>query len=195
MSAIALTSPVSASIDHLRSDQASALTQIVGISLFALFAALGAQVYIYLWEIPITLQTVALYGSGLFLGMRNGALAMLLYLVLGLFLPIFAEGSSGAAVLFGANTGGYLLAFPLVAAVTGALSARWNGGLGIVLSLLAGSVVLFSLGVTWFYLINEQVTLLEAIDKGWFRLAIWDFLKVLVVAGTYAGVRRLTAEG
>lgn len=195
MPAIALTSPVSASIDHLRSDRASALTQIVGISVFALFAALGAQVYVYLWEIPITLQTVALYGSGLFLGMRNGALAMMLYLVLGLFLPVFAEGSSGAAVLFGANTGGYLLAFPLVAAVTGALSARWNGSLGIVLSLLAGSVVLFSLGVSWFYLINEHVTLLEAIDKGWLRLAIWDFLKILVVAGTYVGVRRLTSEG
>ena len=195
MPAIALTSPVSASVDHLRSDQASVVTQIVGISLFALFAALGAQVYVYLWEIPITLQTVALYGSGLFLGMRNGALAMMLYLVLGLFFPVFAEGSSGAAVLFGANTGGYLLAFPLVAAVTGALSARWNGGLGIVLSLLAGSVVLFSLGVTWFYLINEHVTLLEAIDKGWLRLAIWDFLKILVVAGTYLGVRRLTSEG
>ena len=90
MSALALHSPRSASVDLLRSDRASVLTQAAGIVGFALLAVLGAQVRIYLWEVPITLQTLAVYGSGLFLGWRNGTLSMLLYLTLGLFFPVFA---------------------------------------------------------------------------------------------------------
>ena len=102
MSALALHSPRSASVDLLRSDRASVLTQAAGIVGFALLAILGAQVRIYLWEVPITLQTLAVYGSGLFLGWRNGTLSMLLYLTLGLFFPVFAGDGYGPAYLFGA---------------------------------------------------------------------------------------------
>ena len=43
--------------------------------LFAALTALGAQVRIYLWEVPITLQTIFVYGGGLCLGARNGFLS------------------------------------------------------------------------------------------------------------------------
>jgi len=95
-------------VDVLRSADARTTTQILGIVGFAFLTALGAQVQIYVWEVPFTLQTLAVYGSGLFLGWRNGLLAQVLYLVVGLFLPVYAGGESGPAILFFGVTAGYL---------------------------------------------------------------------------------------
>ena len=193
MSALALHSPRSASVDLLRSDRASVLTQAAGIVGFALLAVLGAQVRIYLWEVPITLQTLAVYGSGLFLGWRNGSLSMLLYLTLGLFFPVFAGDGYGPAYLFGAASAGYLLAFPLIGAAVGAASERWNTFAGSVLSLFVGSAVLFTCGVVWLHYAAGHATWMESITKGWLLLALWDVAKILLVGAAYTGARRLTA--
>ncbi len=190
----ALTSPRSSTLDLLRSDRASALTQVLGVVGFALLAVAGAQVRIFLWEVPITLQTVAIYGSGLFLGWRNGLLAMGLYLGLGLFLPVFAGDGHGAAYLFGAPSAGYLLGAPLAAAVIGWLSRRWNAPAGAVLAVFAGSAVLFTCGVVGLHVIAEHATWAESIEKGWLRFVLFDAAKVLLVALAYSGARRLTAR-
>lgn len=193
MATLSLSSPRTATIDLLRGAQAPALVQVLGIVAFALLAALGAQVRIYLWEVPITLQTFAVYGAGLFLGGRNGALSMLLYLGLGLLLPVYAGGGYGPAYLFGAVSAGYLLGAPLAAAAVGAASARWNALPGSLLSLFAGSAVLFTCGVVWLHFAADHATWWESIDKGWLRFVVWDFAKILAVGLGYAGVRRMTA--
>ncbi len=142
MTTLTLHSPRLATVDALRQERASAAVQVLGIVGFALLTALGAQVRIYLWEVPITMQTLFVYGSGLYLGWRGGGLAMLLYLVLGLIFPVYASDGFGPAYLFGAVSAGYLLAMPLSAAVIGRLSRRWNALSGSVLSVVAGSLVL-----------------------------------------------------
>ena len=96
---LTLHSPRLATVDALRQEHASAAVQVLGIVGFALLAALGAQVRIYLWEVPITMQTLFVYGSGLYLGWRNGMLAMLLYLALGLVFPVYAGDGFGPAYL------------------------------------------------------------------------------------------------
>lgn len=193
MATLALRSPRTASVDLLRSADAPLVVQIAGVVGFALLAVLGAQVHVYLWEVPITLQTLAVYGSGLFLGWRNGLFAMGLYLLLGLFLPVYAGDGYGPAYLYGAASGGYLLAAPFVAAAVGAASARWNTFAGSVLSVVLGSVVLFTCGVVWLHVVAEHATWAESLDKGWLRFAIWDLAKVGLVAGLYTGARRLSA--
>ena len=82
-----LYAPAPSLIDALRGERASTLVQALGIVGFALLTAAGAQVRIYLWEVPFTLQTLFVFGSGLFLGARNGMFAQLLYLAMGLFAP------------------------------------------------------------------------------------------------------------
>ncbi|MFQ5568495.1 MAG: biotin transporter BioY [Rhodothermales bacterium] len=191
MITLPLHSPRTAAIDGLRRDKVSALVQALGIVGFALLMALGAQVRLYLWEVPITLQTLAIYGSGLYLGWRNGLLASLLYLTLGLFFPVFAGDGFGPAYLFGAVTAGYLLAAPLAAAVIGLLSKRWNTLTGSLLSVLAGSVVLFTIGVVWLHYTADHATWLESIDKGWLRFVVFDLAKILCVGLVYTGTRRL----
>lgn len=180
-----------ATIDALRQEHASTVTQVLGIVGFALLAVLGAQMRIYLWEVPITLQTFAVYGSGLYLGWRNGLLSMLLYLSLGMLFPVFAGDGFGPAYLFGAVTAGYLLAYPLSAAAIGALSKRWNTLTGSMLSMLVGSAVLFALGVTWLHVAADHATWMESIDKGWLRFIVFDLAKILCVGLIYTGTRRL----
>ena len=178
-------------IDDLRSGSASVGIQVAGIVGFALLTALGAQFRLYLWEVPFTLQTFAVYGSGLYLGWRNGLLAQGLYLLLGLFLPVYAGDTFGPAYLFGAVSAGYLLAYPLAAALVGWVSSRFNGLTGSVLSMFAGSLVLFSLGVTWLHYAADHVTWFESIDKGWLRFAPVDLAKILAIALLYQGSRSL----
>lgn len=121
---------------------------VIGASVVTAFAA---QIAIPLpWTpVPITGQTFAVVLSGAVLGARRGALAQLLYLAGGaLGLPVFAEGGAGIAKLLG-PTGGYLVAFPIAAAITGALAERgWDRHFGTMLAaMLAASTVIFGLGL------------------------------------------------
>ena len=194
MPTLALRSPRTASIDALRDGRASLVTQAAAVVGFALLTGLLAQfeIRLYLWEVPITLQTVAVYGAGLVLGSRNGFLALVLYLVLGLFLPFYAGGASGAAHLVGA-TGGYLVGLPLAAATIGALSRRFNAFAGSALSILGGSLILFTCGVTWLHFAAGHETWWQSIESGWLRFVVWDVTKILFVAAAYTGLRRFTA--
>ena len=188
-----LQTPRTALVDRLRAEEASAVTQAVGVMGFALLTALGAQfnVHIYLWEVPITLQTLAVYGSGLYLGWRNGLLAQLLYIAMGLFIPVYAGEGYGLSYLMSAPSAGYLLAWPAVAAVIGALSTRWNSLSGSILATLGGSLVLFTCGVTWLHYAADHATWWESIDKGWLRFVLIDLAKIIFVGLVYTGTRQL----
>lgn len=90
---------------------------------FALLTALSARAAVWLpWtEVPVTLQTLVVSLSGVLLGPALGAASQALYVAAGAAgLPVFAAGG-GLAYLFG-PTGGYLLAYPVAAAVTGLLA-------------------------------------------------------------------------
>lgn len=100
------------------------------LALIAAFAALVAAcallpaIRVGVVPVPITLQTFAVLLAGAVLGARRGFLAVLLYVVAGAAgLPIFSEGRSGLGVLFGPSAG-YLLGFPLAAALCGFIVER-----------------------------------------------------------------------
>ncbi len=91
----------------------------------ALLVALAAQVSVDLQftRVPMTLQPLAVLVVGGLLGPAAGASSLVLYLLMGsLGLPVFAGGAAGFLHLLG-PTGGYLLAYPLAAAITGRLAA------------------------------------------------------------------------
>lgn len=90
-----------------------------------LLVAAAAQVAVPLpaTPVPMTLQPMAVLLVGGFLGARLGALSMILYLAMGAAgLPVFTPTVPlvGVARLVG-PTGGYLLAYPVAAWVTGLL--------------------------------------------------------------------------
>lgn len=193
MTPSALSAPRPFLADLLRRSAAAPATQVAGIVAFAALAALGAQARIYLWEVPITLQTVAVYGAGLVLGGRNGAIAMALYLAAGLVAPVFAGDAFGLGYLTGSTSAGYLLSYPLVAALIGAMTERRTfarSGLAMV----AGMALLFTSGVLWLHVAAGHATWGESIVKGALLFVVWDLAKVWLVAGADAGLRRLAGR-
>jgi biotin transport system substrate-specific component len=84
----------------------------------ALFTGLMAQVIIPMTPVPMTGQTLAVGLVGATLGMRRGVLSMVLYVLLGFLLPIYADGGSGVSHLWTAS-GGYLIGFILAAGLIG----------------------------------------------------------------------------
>ncbi|WP_394940860.1 biotin transporter BioY [Psychromicrobium sp. YIM B11713] len=99
------------------------------LSLIAVFAALLIMVAVVpplqignLLSVPLTLQTLVVTLSALLLGAGRGFAAVGLYVVLGLAgLPIFSGFRGGIALLAGPSAG-YIIAFPIMAAVVGALA-------------------------------------------------------------------------
>ncbi|MBT0995297.1 biotin transporter BioY [Cellulomonas sp. DKR-3] len=149
-------------------------TDLALVSVFAAFIAASALVPGIPTGVgvPITLQTFAVVLAGLVLGWRRGGLAALLYLAVGLAgVPVFANGSGGLGVLAGASAG-YLVAFPLGAALAGLLAngARHATGgaryLVLVASgLTASALTIHPLGIAGIAL-NANLSAQEAFAAG-----------------------------
>jgi biotin transport system substrate-specific component len=119
----------------------------------SVLTAIAAQIAVPVpWSpVPLTGQTFAVVLSGMLLGPRRAFFAQVLYLAEGAAgLPVFAAGAGGVARLLG-PTGGYLLAFPLAAALTGALARRgWDRRFSTTFAaMLLGSAPIFALGLAW----------------------------------------------
>ncbi len=185
-----VNSATTSRIDALSSDHASVLIQILAISLFAVATAVGAQIRIYLWEVPITLQTLFVYGSGLVLGARNGFLSMVLYLCLGMVFPVYAGTGHGLTYLMSATSTGYLLGMPVSAFVIGRIAGHASSFFRGVFALFVGSILLFTCGVIWLHFAAMHVDWWYSIEIGWLRFIGFDVAKILTVSLVYGGLRR-----
>src|SRR6266849_893633 len=98
-------------------DQALQIAVIVGASFFVAFCA-RISLPIPGTPVPLTLQNFGVLLVGLALGSRRGFAALALYLLEGVAgMPVFnPTGPGGVAQLLDA-TGGFLLAYPFVAAL------------------------------------------------------------------------------
>ena len=158
--------------------------------------ALAAHVAIPLpfTPVPLTLQPLAVLGVGLAFGPVGGFLTMLAYLAEGAMgLPVFSPtGLGGLAQLMG-PTGGFLMAYPLVAAIVGGLARGLTGRLARFLAaFVAGNVamaVLFLSGAGWFMQYTHHS--LYAVWVGAVAPFLpGEFIKVLVAAGVYSTLSR-----
>jgi biotin transport system substrate-specific component len=132
-------------------------TRSVGLVIvFSLFIAAAAQFAIHIGPIPITGQTFAVLLTGALLGSRLGAAAVIAYLIEGAIgLPFFAAGGAGLVRFFG-PTGGYLIAFPAAAYVTGAFAEHgWDKRYWTAIQAMAiGSAIILLAGWAWFSVIT-----------------------------------------
>jgi len=140
--------------------------------------------------VPLTLQPLLVVLTGLVLGPVDGAMAMVLYLGLGAAgLPVFQPiGAPGIARLLG-PTGGYLLAYPIAAAVAGWLGAGRESFATRALAAMAGILVLYLGGIAQLTVLSGSVVTAALIGALPFVAA--DAVKALVAAAI-AGRFRLT---
>ncbi len=155
-----------------------------------LFTALLARIRIYLpfTPVPIVGSTLGVLLTGSLLGSRLGFASMLLYLVLGAIgLPVFTAGNSGIVYMQGATLG-YLVAFPIVAAVMGWFAERgWDRHVGTyAAALVIGSLIFYVLGAGWLAL-GLGMGLGAALLQGVVPFIIGDAIKVLIAVGVLPG--------
>jgi biotin transport system substrate-specific component len=165
------------------------------IGAFALLTAAGAQFIVPVVPVPFTLQTVFVLLSGAFLGARKGSTAQAAYLMAGAVgMPVFAGFTGTFAHLLG-PTGGYLLAFPAAAFITGYLlhDVKALQSLPLYLRALAAMataiLVVFACGVVWLNLafIHDWNSSMKA---GFAILSGWDVVKLLAAAGVYSAATK-----
>jgi biotin transport system substrate-specific component len=160
------------SIDKLR--------WMVLASLMAALTAVGAYIHVPLGPVPIVLSTLFVLLSGLLLGSRWGLASMGLYLLVGAIgIPVFAGGKGGFAHFFG-PTGGYLFGYALASWVTGLISEHSRGLIILdILSVIIGSLVIYSLGVPWLKMVT-QMSWPKALIMGMVPFLIGDAVKASV---------------
>lgn len=160
-----------------------------------IFVALLAQVRIVLpfTPVPITGQTLGVILIGAAYGWRLGFITLATYVVSGVVgLPVFAGGAAGLARLFG-PTGGYLVAFPLAAALIGFLVQRFGVDrhpLRMAASMALCSVLILGLGSTWLSF-ALQTSMSDALAKGAFPFIPGDLVKMAIAALLLPGAWRL----
>ncbi len=166
----------------------------------ALLTVLGAQIAIQIppSPVPVTGQTLAVVIAGSALGARRGAASQLLYVLLGLALPVYADGASGPDVLWGA-TGGYLVGFVLAAALIGRAAELGADRRPLLafLTFCGGQLAIFGIGVPWLK-VATNMSWGDAVHYGFALFIVGGLIKAAVAAGVVPGawraVRRLDAR-
>jgi len=162
---------------------------VVGASLFV---ALCARITIPLpgTPVPLTVQNFAVLLVGLMLGSKRGFAALALYLAEGAMgMPVFnPTGVGGMAQLMGA-TGGFLLAYPLVAWLAGYVMEHGRKNFArAALGGFLGEVVLFTGGLAWLAVLTHSVA--EAFRWGLYWFLFAEVIKVMMAAGITAQWQR-----
>lgn len=143
---------------------------------FAFFTGVFAQIAIRFpgTTVPITGQTFAVLVTGGALGSRRGALSMLVYMLMGMFLlPVFAPSSSllnketihfilpwagtggqlwdmSRLFVWDLASGGYIVGFILGAYLVGLLAERgWDHRARVSLAMVVGNLSIYIIGLPW----------------------------------------------
>jgi len=165
------------------------------VARLAVFAALaGACAYVSFPNplspsVPVTLQVLAVFLAGIFLGPRWGAASMAVYLVAGAAgAPVFSGGQAGLGVLLG-PTGGYLWSYPVAAAVTGAAvhgtGLRDPHGVAtarVVAACVAATAVIYAFGIAQLWVVTPY-DLPAAVVAGAAAFVPFEAVKIAAAVG------------
>src|SRR6266702_8445192 len=142
---------------------------VIGASLVV---ALCARVTVPLpfTPVPLTLQNFGVLLVGLTLGSRRGFAALALYLIEGASgMPVFNPAGLGGIAQILWPTGGFLMAYPLVAWLAGWVMERGNKTFARALTAgLLAEILLFAGGLSWLAAITHSFSLAIRYGLYWF---------------------------
>ncbi|MFS0655550.1 biotin transporter BioY [Bacillus sp. 179-C3.3 HS] len=178
------------------------------VGMFAALMAIGANItsvvpFLQVGGIPLTMQPFFCLLAGLLLGRRLGALAMIVYALVGIAgAPVFASFSAGLGVILG-KSGGFVLSYIPAAWLTGwILEKRKNPGFAsFLLAAITGTTVIYVIGVTYMYValhiwlnapISYQIIWLSML---WFMVKDYAFtiLLAMLAPKIYRSVSKATS--
>lgn len=162
---------------------------VIGASLFVAICA-RITVPLPFTPVPLTLQNFGVLLVGLSLGSRRGFAALALYLIEGASgMPVFnPAGPGGIAQLIG-PTGGFLIAYPFVAALAGWIFER--GKTTFTRATAAGllaEILLFASGLAWLTALTHSFAQAVRFGLYWFLFA--EVIKIIGAAAIASGWQR-----
>jgi biotin transport system substrate-specific component len=154
------------------------LRMTVYASLMAAMIAAGAYLAIPIGPVPIVLQNLFVFLSGLLLGSRWGFACVAVYILVGACgLPIFSIGRGGIGHILG-PTGGYLMGFLPAVYVIGLITEKTKHLVIIdVIAMVCGGIIIYACGVTWLKVITGM-TLTKTLAVGMYPFIPGDVLKI-----------------
>jgi biotin transport system substrate-specific component len=157
---------------------ASPLRMTVYASLLASLIAAGAYLTIPIGPVPIVLQNLFVFLSGLLLGPRWGLASVGVYLLAGaLGLPVFAGGVGGIGRFVG-PTGGYLVGFIPAVYIIGWIAEKLKTRVVFdVVAMILGSMVIYFFGIAWLKALTGM-TLEKTLIVGMVPFIPGDILKI-----------------
>lgn len=160
-------------------------------ALLAAFLAVVAPFSVPLGAIPLTLATLGVYFAAVIGGAWFGTLAVAVYLLLGAVgLPVFS-GFIGGVQAFLAPTGGFLLGYLPCAVVIGVGLRLGNyTRLACLVSLLAGTVVLYACGVFGF-MYATNTPFLASVAACCLPFLVGDAVKITAVTVLFPTLTKL----
>jgi len=131
------------------------IRDLTRIAIFTAFIAICAQIAIPLGPVPQTLQTWAIMLAGLVLGAKHGTMAVIVYVLLGASgAPVFAAFGGGIGHIMGPS-GGFILSFPIMAALVG-LSAKKGSPPLMFLGVVSALSINFFAGALYFATVTQN---------------------------------------
>lgn len=140
------------SYSPLNLQQRTMATQAFAVVFGTFILALTSQITVPMFPVPITLQTLIVPLIGALYGWRLGTLTVLAWLGEAMIgMPVLA-GGSGSIASFVGPTAGYLISFPIIAALCGYLAEKgWNGNHApkALASFLLANALCLAIGALW----------------------------------------------
>lgn len=136
--------------------------------------------YIPISPVPISLGMLGIYFVTSVLGMKQGTISVLIYILLGLIgMPVFTGFTGGPAKLFG-PTGGYIIGYIFMALICGFFVDKFEKNLPLYfLGMILGTVVCYLFGTVWLGCLLHM-TFAEALAAGVLPYIPGDLVKLII---------------
>jgi biotin transport system substrate-specific component len=188
------THPQAATLRYAVLPRTGLLTDALLIAGGAGLIAASAQVSFKLpfTPVPITGQTFSVLLVGASLGTVRGGASALLYVLAGLLFPIYAPHTGYGWSTITSASGGYLVSYPFVAALTGWLAERrWDRKFSSAVgAMLTGNVVIYLFGLPWLAVVLNT-NLEKTLELGLYPFVPGDTFKLYLAAAALPGAWKL----
>lgn len=146
----------------------------------ALLCVLG-PIIIPMQPIPFSMQVFAVFLAVCILGAKNGTIAVVMYLLIGIIgVPVFAGFSGGAGCIL-APAGGFLIGFVPMAIISGIFIDKFPNHIVIqFIGMFLGLVVLYIFGTAWLIILTKF-----PLEKA-LRAAVYPFVALDSIKGIIA---------
>lgn len=152
-------------------------------ALFAAIVCIFSFITVPIGPIPITLAIFAVMLTGIVLGFKKGAVAVIVYILIGVCgIPVFSGGKSGVAAIIG-PTGGYIWSYIFMVIIIGFVSNRSmrNKTLSVIINIagcILGTFVCYMCG-TLQYSITANISFVKALSVCVLPFIVLDLIKAI----------------